>query len=134
MVVTHAIDIANLAARHQWPVPVGELRREAEGPEDLAEDDRVPGLEEFHPPGAPAFYHMFGVGEFEVVVDDENNVNLGRPCVDGASVKAEIVQQGRGRKIIVFKMKRRKGYRKKQGHRQGFTEIRIERMARRFGA
>ena len=61
--------------------------------------------------------------------DGEDNVQVGAPTVDGASVKAEILRHGRDKKIIVFKRKRRKGYRKKQGHRQGFTEIRIEEVA-----
>ena len=55
--------------------------------------------------------------------DDE--VLVGDPSVEGASVAAEVVGHGRGKKIIVYKMKRRKGYRRKQGHRQGYTEIRI---------
>ena len=55
--------------------------------------------------------------------DDE--VIVGRPSLEGASVATEVVRHGRGEKIIVYKMKRRKGYRKKQGHRQGFTEIRV---------
>ena len=55
--------------------------------------------------------------------DDE--VIVGRPSLEGASVATEVVRHGRGAKIVVYKMKRRKGYRKKQGHRQGFTEIRI---------
>jgi large subunit ribosomal protein L21 len=55
--------------------------------------------------------------------DDE--VIIGRPSLEGASVKTEVVRHGRGPKIVVYKMKRRKGYRRKQGHRQGFTEIRI---------
>jgi len=55
--------------------------------------------------------------------DDE--VIVGRPSLEGASVATEVVRHGRGEKIVVYKMKRRKGYRKKQGHRQGFTEIRI---------
>ena len=46
-----------------------------------------------------------------------------------AKVTAEVVGQGKGPKIIVFKRKRRKGYRKKQGHRQGFTEIRVDEIA-----
>ncbi len=53
----------------------------------------------------------------------------GAPTVDGASVKAEVIRHGRGDKVIVFKRKRRKGYRKKQGHRQNFTEIRVEEVA-----
>lgn len=56
---------------------------------------------------------------------DEDAVHVGSPTVDGATVKAEIVKHGRGKKITVFKMKRRKRYRRKQGHRQNFTELRI---------
>ena len=52
-------------------------------------------------------------------------VVVGSPVVDGASVKAEVVRHGRHDKVIVFKRKRRKQYRKKQGHRQGFTEIKV---------
>jgi large subunit ribosomal protein L21 len=55
----------------------------------------------------------------------EDEVIVGRPSLEGASVATEVVRHGRGEKIIVYKMKRRKGYRRKQGHRQGFTEIRI---------
>ena len=61
--------------------------------------------------------------------DGEDKVLVGVPVVDGASVKAEVIRHGRGDKVIVFKRKRRKGYRKKQGHRQNFTEIRIEEVA-----
>jgi len=61
--------------------------------------------------------------------DGESDVSVGRPVVEGASVTAEVVRHGRDKKIIVFKRKRRKGYRKKQGHRQGFTEIRIDDVA-----
>ena len=61
--------------------------------------------------------------------DGEENILVGTPTVDGASVKAEVIRHGRASKIIVFKRKRRKGYRKKQGHRQNFTEIRIEEVA-----
>jgi large subunit ribosomal protein L21 len=50
---------------------------------------------------------------------------VGAPLVGGASVTAEVLRHGRDKKVIVFKRKRRKNYRKKQGHRQGFTEIRV---------
>ena len=61
--------------------------------------------------------------------DGEETTQVGTPTVEGASVKAEVIRHGRADKIIVFKRKRRKGYRKKQGHRQGFTEIRVEEVA-----
>ena len=56
---------------------------------------------------------------------DGTNVKTGVPSLSGAKVTGEIVKHGLGDKIIVFKMKRRKNYAKKQGHRQGFTEVKI---------
>ena len=56
---------------------------------------------------------------------DGQNVKAGVPTLAGAKVTGEIVKHGLGDKIIVFKMKRRKNYAKKQGHRQGFTEVKI---------
>ena len=56
---------------------------------------------------------------------DGQNVKTGIPLLSGAKVTGEILKHGRGDKIIVFKMKRRKNYAKKQGHRQGFTEVQI---------
>ena len=61
-----------------------------------------------------------------LLVSKEGEVKLGRPTVAGARVKGTIVEQGREKKIIVFKMKRRKGYRKKQGHRQFYTGIKVD--------
>jgi large subunit ribosomal protein L21 len=61
-----------------------------------------------------------------LLASDGEKVQVGAPTVDGATVKAEVIRHGRDRKIIVFKRKRRKGYRRKQGHRQGFTEIRVD--------
>ncbi len=57
---------------------------------------------------------------------DGEHVKAGTPVITGASVTGEIVRHGRDKKIIVFKFKRRKGYARKQGHRQGFTEVRID--------
>ena len=56
---------------------------------------------------------------------DGVKVFAGSPLVSGATVTAEVVKHGKGDKIVVFKFKRRKNYAKKQGHRQGFTEVRI---------
>ena len=56
---------------------------------------------------------------------DGKNVKTGVPTLSGAKVTGEIVKHGLGDKIVVFKMKRRKNYAKKQGHRQGFTEVKI---------
>lgn len=66
----------------------------------------------------------------EIVFDDVlmvggETVQVGRPTVAGAKVKAQIVSQRRDKKVIVFKMLRRKGYRRKRGHRQAFTELRV---------
>jgi large subunit ribosomal protein L21 len=52
-------------------------------------------------------------------------VKVGAPLVEGARIEAEVVRHGRDKKVIVFKRKRRKGYRKKQGHRQNFTEVKV---------
>ncbi|MBN1636338.1 MAG: 50S ribosomal protein L21 [Deltaproteobacteria bacterium] len=61
-------------------------------------------------------------------VGGDEEYQLGKPIVDGASVKARVVRQMRDKKIIVFKMKRRKRYRKTQGHRQNLTEIFITKV------
>ena len=53
---------------------------------------------------------------------------VGAPVLEGASVEAEITEQGRARKLIVFKFKQRKKYRRKQGHRQAFTQLRITKI------
>ena len=60
-----------------------------------------------------------------LLASDGDEVTIGAPIVEGATVEAEVLGHGRGKKIIVFKRKRRKTYRKKQGHRQGFTEIQV---------
>lgn len=69
-------------------------------------------------------------GEVEIkdvlMVADGENVRIGSPTVSGASVKATVLAHGRGEKVMIFKMRRRKHYRKSQGHRQNFTEIRID--------
>jgi len=57
--------------------------------------------------------------------DDGGNVQVGRPRVSGVTVEAEVLEQGLGQKIIIFKYKRRKSYRRKQGHRQPYTALKI---------
>jgi large subunit ribosomal protein L21 len=57
-----------------------------------------------------------------------NALKLGQPTVDGASVEATVLEHGLGDKVIVFKMKRRKHYRRTRGHRQGYTAVRIDRI------
>ena len=60
-----------------------------------------------------------------LMVSDGGEVKVGTPLVPGASVKAEIVGHGRNKKIRGFKMKRRKQYRRTQGHRQAFTQLKV---------
>jgi large subunit ribosomal protein L21 len=60
-----------------------------------------------------------------LMVADGDKVALGAPLLSGASVKAKVVAHGRGDKVHIFKMRRRKHYRKSQGHRQNYTEIEI---------
>jgi large subunit ribosomal protein L21 len=60
-----------------------------------------------------------------LLAGDGDKVSVGTPLLSGASVTAEVLRHGRDKKVIVFKRKRRKNYRRKQGHRQGFTEIRV---------
>jgi large subunit ribosomal protein L21 len=61
-----------------------------------------------------------------LMVGDGDAVRLGQPVLAGATVKATVVAQGRGEKLSIFKMRRRKNYRKHQGHRQAFTELKID--------
>ncbi|WP_299583160.1 50S ribosomal protein L21 [uncultured Sunxiuqinia sp.] len=61
-----------------------------------------------------------------LLVDNDGEVKVGTPKVDGAKVSAKVVEHLKGDKVIVFKKKRRKGYKKKNGHRQYLTQIQIE--------
>jgi len=60
-----------------------------------------------------------------LLVADGDSVKVGQPVLDGAKVEAEVVSQGRHKKIRIVKFRRRKHYRKQQGHRQWFTEVKI---------
>lgn len=64
-----------------------------------------------------------------LLVGTEDVTRLGTPTVPGASVVAKVLETGRGRKVIVYKYKRRKKYRKTRGHRQAFTRLAIEKIA-----
>jgi large subunit ribosomal protein L21 len=66
--------------------------------------------------------------EFEQVllVSNKGKVSVGQPFIEGAKVKAEILGAARGKKVVVFKKKRRKGYEVKRGHRQDFTSVKIK--------
>jgi len=68
------------------------------------------------------------------LLDDGKDVTLGAPAITGASVEAKVVKHLKGDKVIVFKKKRRKGYRVKNGHRQSLTEILIEGISAKGGA
>ena len=61
-----------------------------------------------------------------LMVGEGESVRLGQPTVAGATVKATVVAHGRGEKVKIFKMRRRKHYQKHQGHRQGYTELKID--------
>jgi large subunit ribosomal protein L21 len=60
-----------------------------------------------------------------LAVSRDGKLTVGTPLVEGASVSAELIGHGRGKKVIVFKKKRRKGYQVKKGHRQDYSELRI---------
>ena len=60
-----------------------------------------------------------------LVAGTDNGLKIGTPVVSGASVTGEVVKHGKEKKVIIFKWKRRKNYRRKQGHRQDYTEVRV---------
>lgn len=63
-----------------------------------------------------------------LAVGEGDDMKVGTPTVEGASVVAEVLEHGKDKKIIVFKKKRRKGYRKTQGHRQQFSSVKISKI------
>ena len=67
---------------------------------------------------------QYKVEEGDVIKD----VKVGTPTVDGASVKATVVAEGKSKKVIVYRYKRKTGYHKKNGHRQPFTQVKIEKI------
>jgi large subunit ribosomal protein L21 len=69
----------------------------------------------------------------EVVFDNvlavsDGELKVGNPTVSGATVKASVVKEGRAKKVIVYKYKRKTGYHKKNGHRQSYTQVKIEKI------
>ncbi|MCX7842161.1 MAG: 50S ribosomal protein L21 [Clostridia bacterium] len=63
-----------------------------------------------------------------LAVSKENTVTFGTPVVDAASVSGKVLGHGKGSKVIIFKYKPKKGYRRKQGHRQPYTKVQIEKI------
>lgn len=61
-----------------------------------------------------------------LMVKDDETVRIGQPTVEGATVKGHIIEQDKNKKILVFKFKRRKRYRRKSGHRQPYTAVKID--------
>jgi len=61
-----------------------------------------------------------------LLVEDGDNTVIGQPLVEGAKVRVSVLEQGRGKKIIVFKYRQRTNYRRKQGHRQYYTRLLVE--------
>ncbi|MCT4632183.1 MAG: 50S ribosomal protein L21 [Firmicutes bacterium] len=85
--------------------------------------------------GDTIFVEKLGVAagekvEFDSVlaVSKDNTLSVGAPYVAGAKVECSVVEEGKAKKIIVFKYKAKKDYRKKQGHRQPFTKLKIEKI------
>ncbi|MAV89177.1 MAG: 50S ribosomal protein L21 [bacterium TMED161] len=66
--------------------------------------------------------------------DDSKKKEFGSPYVDGLTISAEILSHGRDKKVVVFKMKRRKGYQVKKGHRQNFTMVKIDKFKKQAKA
>lgn len=64
-----------------------------------------------------------------LMVVDGADVKIGKPVLEGAKVVAKIAEQGKAKKVIIFKKKRRKGYRLKKGHRQNYTALKIEQIS-----
>ncbi len=64
-----------------------------------------------------------------LLLDDGKNIKVGNPTIKNASVKAKVAEHGRHSKVLVYKKKRRKGYQKKNGHRQGYTLLTVDKIA-----
>ena len=64
-----------------------------------------------------------------LMVADGDKISIGKPLVEGATVQATVVNRGRGDKVRVFKMRRRKHFKKQQGHRQNYTEIQVDQIS-----
>lgn len=85
--------------------------------------------------GDTLFVEKLNASEGDVVtienvlaVSKEGSLTVGNPLVNGAKVEAKVVEQGKGKKIIIFKYKPKKDFRKKQGHRQPYTKLVVEKI------
>ncbi len=83
--------------------------------------------------GQEIFVHQLAANEGDTVnfsdvllLDNDGEVTVGKPTISGCTINATVLGHQKGDKVIVFKKKRRKGYRKKNGHRQSFTKIKID--------
>lgn len=83
---------------------------------------RIPSLEGKEAGDSVEFTEVLATG-------DNDGMRVGAPIIDGLRVTGRVVAKGRSEKIIVFKFKRRKHYKRKRGHRQDFTEVKIETIA-----
>lgn len=86
-------------------------------PGDVVDVERIPGISE---ESSEVLFDRV------LLLGGDGDVQVGRPTVEGAQVRGVRVDDVRGPKIVVFKMKRRKGYRRKRGHRQNLLRVRIE--------
>ena len=64
----------------------------------------------------------------EIIVVNDGSIKVGNPTISGASVSASVVEEGKNRKVIVYRYKRKTGYHKKNGHRQAYTKVKIEKI------
>ena len=67
-----------------------------------------------------------------LLVGTDDSIQIGSPAVDGAIVSGKVLKNGKAKKVVVFKYKPKKGYRKKQGHRQAYTKVQIEKITALF--
>ena len=64
----------------------------------------------------------------QVLAVSDNGLKVGTPTVEGATVEASVIENGKAKKVVVYKYKRKTGYHKKNGHRQAFTQVKIEKI------
>ncbi len=86
--------------------------------------------------GQELFVHHLSANEGDelsfdkvMLIDNDGKIQIGNPILSGASIKATVLHHQKGDKVIVFKKKRRKGYKTKNGHRQQFTKVKINSIA-----